>query len=80
MLRQPKPKVLLPGVYGLPLHASESALNFLLSCVEFNRLLAPLLLCCFLTTVLVFNIQLKQVLTKEPPVHNPFKLVYGVVA
>ena len=60
--------------------ASELALNFLLSCVEFNRLLAALLVCCFLTTALVLNIQLKHVLTKEPPAHNPFKLVYGVVA
>jgi peptide/histidine transporter 3/4 len=58
--------------------ASELAMDFLLTCTD-NKLFAPLLICCNLTVAVVINILFKDVLVKEPPTQNPFKLVYKVL-
>lgn len=58
--------------------AGEITIHFLLTCVD-NKLFPPLLFCCSLTVAVVINILCKQVLTKEPPTQNPFKLIYKVL-
>ena len=58
--------------------AGEVTLHFFLTCVD-NKLFPPLLFCCTLTVVVIINILFKQVLIKEPPTQNPFKLVYKVL-
>lgn len=58
--------------------ASELPMHFLLTCTD-NKLFAPLLICCNLTVAVVINILFKDVLIKEPPTQNPFKLIYKVL-
>ena len=52
--------------------------NYILQCAEY-MLLAPFMICLYLTIAVVLNIILNNILIKEPTTHNPFKLVYKVI-